>query len=248
MRISISEKEILSVIEDVLSENRKVIKVGSPAPMPASVPPMTPAEDGMGGGMPPMDGGAGAPPADNMSGGADVPPADDMGGGSEFDTNFDAGVEADEETDPVHYIQQLTGKLSQSLNSYNNEQGPDAGLCKYVASMIIAAACKNLDEKAKKELIEKINTAQSDDEDTAEGGEDMGAEEMPDDMGGEGNGEAPMMEGTTYTKKQLKEFLIGKKSPSDNEPRPADAVKRKENNNIPKAWKGKSPINGSVKK
>ena len=72
------------------------------------------------GAMPPMD-------DPNMMGG-------DMGNGSEFDTNFDAGVDADEDTDPKKYIQQLTGKLSQSLRKYNSSlPQPETDLCKYVA-------------------------------------------------------------------------------------------------------------------
>ena len=69
---------------------------------------------------------------------------------SDFNTNFDAGVEADEETDPKKFIQQLTGKLSQSLNSYNNENGePDVELGKYVLGMLIQQGTKGMDEKDK---------------------------------------------------------------------------------------------------
>ena len=121
-------------------------------------------------------------------------------GENQYDTNFDAGVEADEDSDPKTYIQQLTGKLSQSLNSFNDEQGPDAGLNKYVASMIVAAACKNLDEKAKKEIIEKINSASSDTE-----------EEMPDngevENGDMGDGEE--LQESVYTKRQILEMATG---------------------------------------
>ena len=85
----------------------------------------------------------------------------DMGqqnsGESEFDTNFDAGVEADEDTDPKKYIQQLTGKLSTTLNNFNNEND-DEGLNKYVAKMIVKQATKNLDDAAKKDIIKAINT------------------------------------------------------------------------------------------
>ena len=64
---------------------------------------------------------------DNMGGGfgqqddGQMPPMDmnNMGDNNEFDTNFDPGVEADEEQDPKKFIQQLTGKLSQSLRKYN---------------------------------------------------------------------------------------------------------------------------------
>lgn len=81
---------------------------------------------------------------------------------SDFDTNFDAGVEADEETDPKKYIQQLTGKLSQTLNSYNNENGePDTELGKYVLGMLVKQGTKGMDDKDRKEIIKKINTNDS---------------------------------------------------------------------------------------
>lgn len=82
-------------------------------------------------------------------------------GKSEYDTGFDAGVEADEDEDPKRFIQQLTGKLSQSLNKYNNENGDDPELSKYVGKMIAKAAAKGLDEKGKKDLIKSINTTDS---------------------------------------------------------------------------------------
>lgn len=198
----ITEEMLKNAVLEVLKENRKVLRVGGSQPSPSmSQTPQQNMQQNPMGGMP-MDGTGQID--DTMNAPMDAPMDNGMGNEAEqnqFDTNFDAGVEADEETDPKHYIQQLTGKLSQSLNSYNDENGPDAGLSKYVASMIIAAACKNLDEKAKKELIEKINTASSDDMGDSEGG-DM--EEMPDDMGQE---EQPMME-SIITKKQLQELAF----------------------------------------
>ena len=54
----------------------------------------------------------------------------------EFDADFDAGVEADEEQDPKRYIQQLTGKLSQTLQKYSDENGQtDVDRNKNVAGM-----------------------------------------------------------------------------------------------------------------
>ena len=107
----------------------------------------------------PMDGNM---PMDN-----EMPMDDGMGmenGGSEFDTNFDAGVEADEDEDPKKYIQQLTGKLSQELGKYNNELGePDIELSKYVGGMIVKQVAKNLDDSGKKDLIKKIKTSDSND-------------------------------------------------------------------------------------
>jgi hypothetical protein len=113
-----------------------------------------------------------------MDGGFDTQMNPEMGGDpnafeggnqeefNQFDTNFDAGVEADEETDPKRYIQQLTGKLSQSLNKYNDEQGEDEGLSKYVGKMILAQAAKALDEKGKKELIKAINTTETEEDES----------------------------------------------------------------------------------
>lgn len=236
--MKISENQILSIIENVINENRKVIKVGGGTPQGGMepMPAPAPADPAMGAAAP-MDPSMGGAPADPSMGGAPMDGGQEMD--NQFDSNFDAGVEADEETDPKRYIQQLTGKLSQSLNSFNNEQGPDAGLSKYVASMIIAAACKNLDEKAKKELIEKINTASSDEEEVPDEGMEDGEEEMPmDDMGGE-EMQQPMNE-RILTKKELKEMMDA----CCGDKRPKETNKKAVSQDIPKAWKGKSQING----
>ena len=109
--------------------------------------------------------------SDNL--GMDEMPQDNQNMDSEFDTNFDAGVEADEETDPKKYIQQLTGKLSQTLNTYNNENGePDTELGKYVLGMLVKQGTKGMDEKDRKEIIKKINTNDSVDNDSDEEFED----------------------------------------------------------------------------
>ena len=118
--------------------------------------------------MPPMDteGGMGEEMPMDMENTQEMPEnGSDMG--SDFDTNFDAGVEADEDTDPKKYIQQLTGKLSQTLNTYNNENGePDTELGKYVLGMLVKQGTKGMDEKDKKEIIKKINMNNSDDDES----------------------------------------------------------------------------------
>lgn len=201
-KITISEKELRNVIYGVLNENRKVIKVGGSQPAAPSMPtPDMGTDTGM------QDPNMAATPD---MGGMDGQMPNDVGGempmdNNQFDSNFDAGVEADEETDPKRYIQQLTGKLSQSLNSYNEENGPDEGISKYVASMIIAAAAKNLDEKAKKELIEKINSASSEEE-IPDGEDKMSDGEMEDVP--QDTKQQPMME-SFITKKQLAELAFG---------------------------------------
>lgn len=76
---------------------------------------------------------------------------------NKFDTNFDPGVEADEETDPKKFIQQLAGKLSQSLRKYNDENGqPDVDLDKYVAGMIVSQSIKGLSKNDIDEILDKL--------------------------------------------------------------------------------------------
>lgn len=110
-----------------------------------------------------------------------------MNNDSDYDTNFDAGVEADEDTDPKKFIQQLTGKLSQSLNTYNNENGePDVELGKYVLGMLIKQGTKGMDETDKKELIKKMksnNESESDnDSEIPEDDTEMEEEPMDNNM------------------------------------------------------------------
>lgn len=78
---------------------------------------------------------------------------------NQFDTNFDAGVEADEETDPKRYIQQLAGKLSQSLRSYNGDlPSPDVDLNKYVMGMVNKQALKGMNDADVKDVLSKIKS------------------------------------------------------------------------------------------
>lgn len=156
----------------------------------------------MGGEMPPMDASTemeGVPEDEGNPMDAEMP--------TSFDSHFDAGVEADEETDPKKYIQQLTGKLSQSLNSYNNENGePDTELGKYVLGMLVKQGTKGMDDKDKKEIIKKINSS-SDDEDMPEDNETGIEEPMDDDIEGDDQSqmeEMPMESKTfNFTKKQI---------------------------------------------
>jgi hypothetical protein len=191
--VNIGREQLLDLIESVILENKTFLKVGNnggeqtPPPMAPPVEDVLPVEQP----MPQQDMG------DMGDGGLEDPTA---GEENQFDTNFDAGVEADEDSDPKTYIQQLTGKLSQSLNSFNDEQGADAGLNKYVASMIAVAACKYLDEKDKKEIIDKINSAQSDTE-----------ESMPDNGEFENSdmGDGADLQEAVYSKKQIMEMVSG---------------------------------------
>ena len=121
--------------------------------------------------MPPagMDAGMGGVPMDggdpNMMGGDPMMGGGDpsMMGGEDmnYGADFDAGVEADENTDPKKFIQQLTGKLSQSLRKYNQSlPQPDADLDKYVAGMIIKQAIEGLPQEDVTEILDKVNNGE----------------------------------------------------------------------------------------
>ena len=136
--------------------------------------------------VPPMDAlggfdGMGVPnmPNEPMPNEADPMQQGDEGmEGFEQEDGFDAGVEADAESDPKKYIQQLTGKLSQELRKYNDEQpNPDEDLNKYVAGMIIPQASKGLTDKGKNEIIKKVKSGTVDD-DMGEGDEEIQAESI----------------------------------------------------------------------
>lgn len=155
----------------------------------------------MGGEIPPMEPSMGETPEGQM------PMEDEMP--TNFDSNFDAGVEADEETNPKRYIQQLTGKLSQSLNSYNNENGePDTELGKYVLGMLVKQGVKGMDDKDKKEIIKKINSTSDDEvsmDDEMPEDEEMNTGEATDDMGEESPTPEMPMESKkfNFTKQQI---------------------------------------------
>lgn len=136
--------------------------------------------------MPPMDNG------NNAMGGMndtqnDMPPiGNDMDNGfGDENQEFDAGVEADSENEPKKYIQQLTGKLSQELRKYNQEQqNQDTELNKYVLGMLIPQASGNMTNQDKKEVIKKLQKNDIDDS-----GIENNTEEPPLDMD---NGEPKM--------------------------------------------------------
>jgi hypothetical protein len=109
------------------------------------------------------------------------------------DEPFDAGVEADEETDPKKYIQQLTGKLGESLRAYTDEQGqPDFDLEKFaINSLLSATHTAEMDEEDRKDIIKKVNTSGDDGEDNEDdNNNDSGdSDESGDDFGGDMGGD-----------------------------------------------------------
>ena len=127
------------------------------------------------------------------------------------DEPFDAGVEADEESDPKKFIEQLTGKLGQSLRKYNEDQGqPDFELEKFaVNSLLSATHTGEMPPEDQKDIIKKVKGSgkgdgdeESSDDDTSDAGTedttDTNAEETPDagteDAGTEGGDEGGLFE------------------------------------------------------
>ena len=82
-----------------------------------------------------------------------------------MENGFDAGLDVNQEEDPKKYLQQLTGKLSQELRNYNqDQQKPDTELNKYIAGMIIPQATKDMTDKEKNDVINKIESNSVEDE------------------------------------------------------------------------------------
>lgn len=121
-------------------------------------------------------------------GGSDDKPFDDE--------PFDAGVEASEEDDPEKYIQQLAGKLGQSMRDYTEELGePDFDLEKFAINSVVSAShSAEMDEEDQDDIIEKVKSSgrgevdsdeESEDEDL-DLGDEGGEEDLSlDDEGGE---------------------------------------------------------------
>ena len=171
-RIYENEEEIPLIGEQTAPKKKFVLKSPKPATEPAAeepapadetpppppvepamppaepaMPPAPPADMGGDMGVPPADmgGDMGAPPAD-MGGDMGVPPADDMGGEGEEGGSFKT-------------IQRLTGKLSQKLRAYNNqdEDGLDSQDIKYVINMVLSALdLEKLDEDDKEDILSKF--------------------------------------------------------------------------------------------
>ena len=106
-------------------------------------------------------------------------------GNDQFGGNFDAGVEADEDTDPEEFIQQLTGKLSQSLKDYDEQNPGKLDLDKYVIGMILKQAVKGMDEGERKKVIKKIKETPLPSDDQMEDASTEGVESDPALDGGE---------------------------------------------------------------
>jgi len=124
---------------------------------------------------------------------------------------FDAGVEADEATDPKKFIEQLSGKLAQSLRAYN-ETTKDIELNKFVINSLVPAAIPQMDSENAQDVIKKVQ----DNIGKVDGGEGQGEQPVAPEQGmpsEEPAPEAPMpdeqqapkMESKKSKKKMVKE-------------------------------------------
>lgn len=168
-------------------------------------------------------------PMDGQMGG-EMPMDSQMGGEmpNQFDTNFDAGVEADEATDPKKYIQQLTGKLSQSLRNYNSGQPQaDADLNKYVAGMIVKQTIEGLSPDDVQDILTKVKSDDTEQQPTDDGGQGQPMED-PNQMNG---GAMPngQMESKLRHGKQLKETVVQQDINDDNKDTQSFIPKNKRN-------------------
>ena len=150
--------------------------------MGGEMPPMGGEEDmtGMEGGMPPMGG-------EEEPMGGEMPP---MGGEEEPMGGMPEMGGEGEEGGSFKTIQRLTGKLSQKLRAFNNqdEDGLDSQDIKYVINMVLSALdLEKLDEDDKEDILSKFEEV------------DMYGDEGPEslDFGGDEDmmgGEMPPME------------------------------------------------------
>jgi hypothetical protein len=117
-------------------------------------------------------------------------PTDDTANDMPFEKEpFDAGVDADEETDPKKFIEQLSGKLGQSLRDYTKKQGqPDFDLEKYAINSVISAThTAEMDNEDRNDIIKKINNSGKSDDSEMGGDEpemnDAGFDEPAEETG-----------------------------------------------------------------
>jgi len=136
-----------------LEETKYTLKVDAPASETTSEPDSSDSDFGFGDSE-----------GDEVEGFSDdEAPSDDK----PFDDEpFDAGVEADEGEDPKKFIQQLSGKLGQSLRDY--EEGldsPDFELEKFAINSVISATnTSEMDKEDQEDIIKKVETSGSDKE------------------------------------------------------------------------------------
>ena len=147
----------------------------------------------------------------------DADPIEEPSDDKPFDDEpFEAGVEADEENEPEKYIQQLSGKLGQSLRKYTEELGaPDYDLEKFAINSVLSATNSGeMDQQDQSDIIQKVKssttdgTSKKDEEPEPNDTENTDNEDLPDDE--------PLdldnidMEESVLTKKKSRNDLLDK--------------------------------------
>jgi hypothetical protein len=117
--------------------------------------------------------------------------AEDFGGEASSDKPFDeepfdAGVEASEEDNPEKYIQQISGKLGQSLRKYTDDMGqPDFDLEKFAINSVLSATNSGkMDSGDQADIIQKVKSASTDG--SGGNGVDHGAQDGEQDVAQDG--------------------------------------------------------------
>jgi len=129
---------------------------------------------------------------------------------------FDAGVEADEENNPETYIQQLSGKLGQSLRKYTDSLGvPDYDLEKFAINSVLSATNSGeMDQQDQSDIIQKVKSSTTD----GTGKKNDEPEEADMDLGDgacEGAGEGANDGTMDLSNIDMEESVLEKKSNDD---------------------------------
>jgi hypothetical protein len=148
------------------------------APVAAEAPPVpAPAPEGD---VPP-------PPMDDTT--MEEPPMDDMDDMADEDSE---GSEGSDKKDMVTFklLQKLTGKLTQKIRKYNEDEEMSSDDTKYIINSVLSALeLEVLDEEDIEEIIDRLEGVEDDDFDEDLG--DMDDEEMSPPEGGDMGGEVP---------------------------------------------------------
>jgi hypothetical protein len=271
-RIHENDEEIPLIGEQTASKKKFVLKTPKPAtePTPDAAPAPAPAPEASPAPAPeetpappaPEEGGepmGGEPMGDEMMGGEPMggePMGDEMMSGEPMGGEPMGGEPMGgepEEGGGFKTIQRLTGKLSQKLRAYNNqdEDGLDSQDIKYVINMVLSALdLEKLDEDDKEDILSKFEEIDmygdegpesldfSGEEDVNFGGDEFGGEEFgAEPMGGAPmGGEEPMPQeptenvfGESRVENVLKKYFVVTKeeAPILEEKKQKDYIKNK---------------------
>ena len=207
---------------------------GAPiAPAPAPAEPITEPADNAGFGD---FGGEGVSPEAPID-----EPSDDM----PFEKEpFDAGVDADEETDPKKFIEQLSGKLGQSIRQFTKDNGqPDLELEKFAINSVISAThTAEMDENDRNDIIKKINKSGDDGNQDNTDGEASFSEPDNEDNLDFSNGNEPVKEDNFQIYERDELFLDKPKKNNMFQPGSNDVL-----DEINSCWKGYKQVGMKTK-